>query len=388
MREMSNNVYNGIRMKRLRLDNGINKAHLFHHSPRIESELSEKRSLWQGTSRMNLFRLAGTIVFFYLPAPAIIIWLASSLSSTTISAMATPRTIDSHLHVWANRDEAKAYPFAEGQPLPPEALKDVGSTSALLARMDAANVAGALIVQPINYKFDHTYVLNAIQQHPDRFKGMLLHNPTLPAQEAVTTLEDLTLKGFVGVRFSPYLWPKTEDGGWTAMSTPGGSGLAVYQRCAELNMPVGVMCFQGLQLHYDDIVQLLTSSPKTTMILDHFGFTRFTGEDDNTAFEQLLSLARFPQVVVKISALFRLNDTSPYERVRKERFEPLLDAFGPQRLMFGTDFPYVLEQEPEMYEGMVSLVSSWMDDADTRGAVMGGTAEAIFGSWDAPSSIA
>jgi predicted TIM-barrel fold metal-dependent hydrolase len=253
--------------------------------------------------------------------------------------------------------------------------------------MDTANVSGALIVQPINYKFDHSYVLNAIQQYPNRFKGMMLHNPSLPPDQAVTKLEDLTLKGFVGVRFSPYLWPQKEDGGWTAMSTPGGSGLAVYQRCAELNMPVGVMCFQGLQLHYDDIVQLLTSSPKTTMILDHFGFTRFTGEG-NIAFQQLLSLARFPQVVIKISALFRLNDTSPYERVRMERFEPLLKAFGPQRLMFGTDFPYVLDQEPEKYEGMVSLVSSWMEDANTREAVMGGTAETIFGSWDAPSSNA
>jgi predicted TIM-barrel fold metal-dependent hydrolase len=323
------------------------------------------------------------IAAFSVATPALAVF--SSFTGTTISGMVTPRIIDSHLHVWASTDETKTFPFADGQN-PPDALKDIGSTIALLDRMDAANVVGALIVQPINYKFDHSYVMNAIQQHPKRFKGMMLHNPALSADEAITTLEDLTLRGFVGVRFSPYLWPKTADGGWTAMSTPGGSGLAVYQRCAELNMPVGVMCFQGLQLHYDDIVELLKSSPKTTMILDHFGFTRFT-EEGEAAFEQLLTLAHFPQIVIKISALFRLNDTSPYELVRKERFEPLLKAFGPSRLMFGTDFPYVLEQEPEKYEGMVRLVSSWMDNANTRDAVMGGTAEALFGSWETPSLV-
>lgn len=333
---------------------------------------------------MNLSILAVTTALYIATSPILSFVWTSSFS--TVSAMAPPRIIDSHLHVWANTDEAEGFPFSEGQH-PPETLKDVGSTSALLEKMQASNIVGALIVQPINYKFDHSYVTNAIQKHPRRFKGMLLHNPSLSAEEAVAELEDLTLKGYVGVRFNPYLWPKTSEDGWAPMSTPGGSGLAVYQRCAELNMPVGVMCFQGLQLHYDDIIQLLESSPKTSMILDHFGFTKFTEEGDR-AFEQLLRLADYPQVVIKISALFRLNDKSPYERVRKERFEPLLRAFGPKRLMFGTDFPYVLEQEPDKYEGTVSLVLSWMKDDATRDAIMGGTAERLFGSWEAPSTVA
>jgi predicted TIM-barrel fold metal-dependent hydrolase len=64
--------------------------------------------------------------------------------------------------------------------------------------------------------------------------------------------------------------------------------------------------------------------------------------------------------------------------VKNERFTPLLEAFGGNRLMFGTDFPFVLEQEPEKYEGMVELVSSWMKDDATRSAVMGKTAEVSF----------
>jgi len=231
---------------------------------------------------MNLSRFSATIPLY----------LATTLSSATTTFFPTITTIattmsvvggmasssspsarkvviDSHLHVWADTNEVlEGYPFAKGQD-PPDSLKDVASVSSLLEKMDSNNVAGALIVQPINYKYDHTYVENAMRRYPDRFKGMLLHDPTLSAEDAVTRLEALALRGFVGVRFNPYLWPpKNKDGdGLTHMSTSGGGGLAVYRRCAELRMPVGVMCFKGLPLHYDDIVKLLESSPETTMIL-------------------------------------------------------------------------------------------------------------------------
>ena len=66
--------------------------------------------------------------------------------------------VDAHLHVWSGD-----WPYAEGQA--PDAALDgdarVGSAEALLRHMEAAGVGRALIVQPINYLFDHTYVSDA-----------------------------------------------------------------------------------------------------------------------------------------------------------------------------------------------------------------------------------
>jgi predicted TIM-barrel fold metal-dependent hydrolase len=300
----------------------------------------------------------------------------------------TPKVIDSHLHVWASTTEASTGGFPYVQE-PPESLQDRASIAELLKQMDSNGVDGALIVQPINHKFDHSYVLSAIQSHSDRFKGMLLHDPSLSTVDAVSRLEDLSLQGFVGVRFNPYLWPKVDEkeSSWAPMSQ--GAGLAVYKRCGELHMPVGVMCFQGLQLHFDDILALLKASPDTTLILDHFAFTKLSSKDEkddkdnadaDAVFEKLLTLAAYPQVHVKISALFRLSDDPPpYTRVLQERFQPLLKAFGADRLMFGSDFPFVLEQ-PGAYS-TVRLVESWMENDQDRAAIMGGTAERVFGPW-------
>lgn len=310
--------------------------------------------------------------------PVLLCLLMSARNARALSSSSATKVIDSHLHVWAATSESETFPYAAGSP-PDPALQNVASTQELLNHMDAAGVAGALIVQPIHHQYDHSYVLKtALQGHPDRFKGMLLHNPALNTEQAVAQLEDLALQGFCGVRYNPYLWEKTSDNppSWKPMSQ--GAGLAVYQRCAELRMPVGIMCFQGLDLHFDDIQALIQASPETRLILDHFGFTSVANKPEN--FDKLLSLAQYPNVYVKISALFRLGDEHPFERVRTERFEPLLKAFGAERLLYGSDFPFVLEQ-PGDYQSMVELVRSWMSSESDEAAIMGGTAEKLFGPW-------
>jgi predicted TIM-barrel fold metal-dependent hydrolase len=369
---------------------------------------------------------------------------SASESASSSSASSYNKIIDSHLHVWANEIESKQYKYEEeyGQTQPLDSLRNNSNVLSLLKKMKESGVDGSLIVQPINYMYDHSYVLEeALKKYPNKFKGMLLHDPTLSCEDAINRLDELALKGFVGVRYNPYLWPppllidennidgNKDDGIITTttnlkrkkknnnnnnnnnilMSTPNGSGLAVYKRCGELNMPVGIMCFKGLDIHINDIISLLESSTKTIMILDHFAFTKLGNNNNNNnnniddddhnnnneiVFQQLLQLGRdYPeQLIIKISALFRLGDTDgyPYKRIQKERFIPLLDVFGPNRLMYGSDFPFVLlEQNGECggecgYKETIDLISNvWLKDypESIKKSIMGGTAERIFGQW-------
>jgi len=127
------------------------------------------------------------------------------------SALILPmKTIDSHLHVWATPEEAAKFPYFPSQE-PPANLETKASLNALLETMNDANVQGSLIVQPINHKFDHSYVANALKEHPDKFKGMMLHDPSMDLDTALAKLEELKALGFVGVRYNPYLWSEGEE---------------------------------------------------------------------------------------------------------------------------------------------------------------------------------
>jgi predicted TIM-barrel fold metal-dependent hydrolase len=324
------------------------------------------------------------------------------MSSTSSSSVSTrPKVIDSHLHVWGTLDDSisQRYPYIQD---PPSSLQDCATVESLLQHMERSNIDGALIVQPINYLYDHSFVINAMKEHPNKLKGMMLYDPTMTDEsKAIERLEQLVLAGFVGVRFNPYLFPKQQQQQqqerndddnntvqWGPMSK--GVSLKVYQRCATLHIPVGIMCFQGLHLHFDDIIQLLEQSPDTIMILDHFAFTKLNpvdGDDDKTidTFQQLIQLSKYPNVHVKISALFRMNDIPMYQRIYQERFVPILEAYSAQRLLYGSDFPYILNEqkdENDIYSSTCQLVASWCPDDASRRAIMGGNAERLFGSWE------
>ena len=80
--------------------------------------------------------------------------------------------------------------------------------------------------------------------------------------------------------------------------------------------------------------------------------------DDDLESEEwkaLLSLAAFPRAYVKLSAAFRVS-TEPFPHAdARPAIRKLLAAFGKERLLWGTDFPWVTQKDGG-YGGAWSLV--------------------------------
>ena len=333
--------------------------------------------------------------------------LAGAQPRACVEASAARRGIfDAAIHVWS--DGSDAYPWAA---TPPEPLRATATFDAYVTSARAAGVDGALIVQPATHMWDHSYVDAALKAHPDFFRGMALANPSLPPADAVRELERLRGAGYVGVRFNP---AQFKDGIDSAV------GRALYARAGELGMPVGVMAFGGLRTVLPALTALLDAHPDTPLIVDHAGFFRqpATGgllgaaaSNDEASFDALLALAARPQVHVKISALFRLSAELPphadleprvqaralsprrahHHRVRRpcplpRARQALLRAFGARRLMWGSDFPYVLTGGNDMteaastYAEAAAIPKRWAFVGDAEMALLrGGTAAALFG---------
>lgn len=306
------------------------------------------------------------------------------LTSSSRSALwpAKMAVIDSHLHIWSESGSPLVRPAPPG-------LEDESVTSAegLLRVMDTCGVSSALIVQPINYEFDHGYVADAIRRYPDKFRGMLLADPSTPPSEMRVKLESLRSRGFSGVRLNPYLWT-TQEGDWIEDDF----GTALFEACAALdNMPIGIMAFGGLMPLANHIESLAAKYPSLPVVLDHWAFPRGNPaaspspdlKFDSGAWARLLEMAKLPNLYVKISALFRVSSQpAPYADL-EPRFRELLQTYGPNRLMWGSDFPYVVLQ-PGGYAAQLDAVKTWTlnalpDRTDHVDSIMSGNAKRLFG---------
>eukprot|EP00210_Caulerpa_lentillifera_P009505 g9065.t1 len=289
--------------------------------------------------------------------------------------------IDSHLHVWATSEESRKFPYKDADSTP--AVR--GNTDYLVELMDEAKVDMAMIVQSSTHGFDHSYVKKAMDDFPDKFMGCLLANPD-ESGIGVSEMERLVRhEGFRCVRFNPYIWPKGQK-----MTNE--IGCELFKKAGELNVPVGFMLFQGLgfilsavisvlgfMLHVEEVETLCSKFPQTKVILDHFGFSK----QDAQAWKRLLDMAKLPQVYVKSSAFFRNTaEQYPYLDMRAN-LRRLIDNFGPKRILWGTDFPWVIQQ--------CSYSKAWniINDGDQikeetlltpeeKDWINGGTARALF----------
>ena len=274
------------------------------------------------------------------------------------------KKIDSHLHVWAH--EPQAYPYRPGQD-PPTAR---GDAEFLLDLMDKSDIAGSLIVQPIVHGFDHSYVDDTLGRWPDRFVGMCLVDPQAP--DPVGMLDELVGRGYRGVRFNPALWREGE-------LMNGDVGQALYKRAGELGITVGFLISPQ---NFEEVETLAAVYPETNAIVDHFGHCVPSPESAVVPeFERLIAMARYPKLHVKLSEFPRAsNQEFPYFDMF-DWVHRLIDAYSADRLMWGTDFPFIVEQAGydkgwEIAERIQPAIDPALLDM-----ILGGTCERLFGPW-------
>jgi L-fuconolactonase len=92
----------------------------------------------------------------------------------------------------------------------------------------------------------------------------------------------------------------------------------------------------------DQLVPVAAAHPELTLIVDHLGVSSppwmTRNPDPWTELPAVLALAQFPNVAVKVSGATALSRT-PYPHPDLwPHLHKLMNAFGPERLMWGSDF--------------------------------------------------
>lgn len=249
-----------------------------------------------------------------------------------------PILIDSHVHLW-KRDPA--FPFSPDRKAP----DTDASAEMILDLMKANGVVRTVAIQMITYKWDNSYLADVLKRYPQMFKGVCRVNPEDPA--APDTLSKLVEEQhFSGVRISPYASAQYD---WIK----GPLMPPLWRRCNQLKVPMTVLT-EAPRL--PQIMPLIEQNPELIVVIDHMADIATDKPDD---LKLLLALARYPKVFVKISHLWQVSKQAyPYPD-GMDQVKRLYDAFGPKRLMWGTDWPVSLPKLP--YDQIVKLYRDHLD---------------------------
>ena len=208
------------------------------------------------------------------------------------------------------------------------AVRNLLQTELVLAAMDAVGV-DAVLLDPLG---DYRWAEYAAQQFPARFGSVRYVDPDAPdLDEQVARLR--SRPGGLAVRV---LVTSTLSGDNRARFEAGGFD-SVFGSCERHEVPAFV--FVGGEAGL--VESVARAYPGLTLVVDHLAIPQppVQAADDPpfARLPNLLALAKFPNVAVKVTGAPCLSlEPYPY-RDLWPHLHRIVDAFGPERVMWGSD---------------------------------------------------
>jgi L-fuconolactonase len=271
--------------------------------------------------------------------------------------------VDSHAHVWdlGVRDQGW---IRDGSP-----IRRNFAVTDLQTAMASTPVTSVVLVQVINDE-DETWDFVAHSREHEFIAGVVGW-VDLAAPAAQDKLLDLMATGqLVGIRHQALA--EVDPAQWLARP----------------DVQCGLTVLTGLGLvfdlivrpeHYDVAVEVARRNPSLQFVLNHLGKAPIASGQLEPWASQLRRLAAEPNIACKLSGLMTIADVSSwtYDDIR-----PFTDvavaAFGPDRLLFGSDWPVSIQgaSYQQVYE--VAELTCCDLSQDERAKFLGGTARRLY----------
>lgn len=270
--------------------------------------------------------------------------------------MTAALSVDSHAHVFLRN-----MPLAAQRRYAPDFDATPGEYLDLL---DTHGISHGVLVQPSFLGYDNSYLLQALRQQPQRLRGVVMLDPATREPE----LAALAAAGVTGVRLNLVGQPLPD-----LTQAPWPDFLA---RIRALDW--------HLELHRTaaDLAPLIAAAAASgcSVVVDHFGRPETVQGSADPGFAALLRQADAGRVWVKLSAAYRnaSGQRACDAAAARECARQLLAAFGPERLVWGSDWPHTQHQHLASYASSLEALADWVPDAAQRRRILGATAAELF----------
>lgn len=272
--------------------------------------------------------------------------------------------IDAHQHFWHYTPQEYGW-IGPGM----EILQKDHLPAHLAPRLNEAGVTGTVAVQARQTLAETAWLL-ALTGQVSFIKGVVgwvdLRSPDLPAQ-----LERFGAHPkFCGVRHVVQDEPDDQF----LLRADFGRGISLL---AEFGLTYDLLIYPR---HLPAACKFVEQFPNHRFVLDHMAKPLIKAGKMTPWAAGIRRLAAFPHVYCKVSGLVTEANWQQWQPID---FQPYLDvvfeAFGPQRIMFGSDWPVCTLAAP--YAGVVKLIGDYLEQlSETEQAgVWGGVASKFYG---------
>jgi predicted TIM-barrel fold metal-dependent hydrolase len=229
--------------------------------------------------------------------------------------------------------DTRRYPFHPAAAYVPKAadLED-DPLATYLERMRLLAIDRAVLVHPEPYGDDHRLILECLAREPGRLRGVCHFFPKDP--DAPRTLAEIVAREprLVAVRFHAH------RGKTHYLDSFADAGVrALWRAAAELGLIV--------ELHIGpnyaaQAAQVIAAFPSVPVLIDHLGEPQF---GTPVEYAEVLDLARFDNVYMKISGLSYVSSAAPPHLDIKPFVRRVGETFGPERLCWGGGTPEIVD---------------------------------------------
>ena len=267
------------------------------------------------------------------------------------------RKIDCHAHVL---DPAN-FPYADDVAYRP-AGQEIGSADQFVTVLNTYGVEHALLVQPNSgYGGDNRCMLDAIRRYPSIFRGVAI----CPMDADLTALRELKAQGIVGIALNPTVYGNA----WYSEAPK------LMEKLAELDMFFQLQVQHELLLMYKPWIEAIP----VRVLIDHCARPTPDAGIGQPGFAALLALAQTGRVHVKLSGYAKFADGAyPFEDAWPF-VRAIVDAFGIERCMWASDWPYLRATERQDYGPLLKLVELLFPDPAERHTLLWETPRRLFG---------
>ena len=201
--------------------------------------------------------------------------------------------------------------------------------------------------------------VTAVDCHAHVFhRGLAVVDP----KKDLATLNDLDKAGIVGIRMnlaSASQLPDVSQGAWKEL----------VAECVRLHWHVEI--YDNANRLENTMAPLLKAG--ANVVVDHFGRPDPKIGVDDPGFRFLVGAAYSRKVWVKLSAPYRSSLETAAAAAPM-----LLKHFGPERLVWGSDWPFTNFEKNTRYPEMRALLDKWVPDAKQREMILAETPSKLY----------